>query len=142
MAIQFVGLALALAVGHADPAWSRQASPQTAPTAAEGSAPDTLTARNDAQAPGAFTAKTIGDDQLAALAGGQEPTSVAVSSATLSATNTGNTINTAGGDLTSGSIGISGSAISGYTGMGNFVFNTGNNNNLQGSITVNILMAP
>lgn len=56
----------------------------------------------------------------------------------LSATNTGNTI---GGSVQSGDVTFSQDALSGFTGVGNFVINTGANNNLQGAISINIVTA-
>lgn len=55
----------------------------------------------------------------------------------LKATNSGNSVtaNTVG----SGSIAIGANAFAGYSGVGNFVMNTGHNNNLQGAITINIV---
>jgi hypothetical protein len=55
----------------------------------------------------------------------------------LKATNSGNSVtaNTVG----SGSIAIGANAFAGYNGVGNFVMNTGHNNNLQGAITINIV---
>lgn len=55
----------------------------------------------------------------------------------LKATNSGNSVtaNTVG----SGAIAIGANAFAGYNGVGNFVMNTGHNNNLQGAITINIV---
>ena len=54
----------------------------------------------------------------------------------LSAVNSGNTI--VANTLTNGDISFSAGALSGFSGVGNFVTNTGNNSNLQGSISVTI----
>lgn len=55
----------------------------------------------------------------------------------LKATNSGNSVtaNTVG----SGGITVGANAFAGYSGIGNFVMNTGHNNNLQGAITINIV---
>lgn len=55
----------------------------------------------------------------------------------LKATNSGNSVtaNTVG----SGGITIGANAFAGFNGVGNFVMNTGHNNNLQGAITINIV---
>lgn len=58
----------------------------------------------------------------------------------LNATNSGNTITA--GTVQNGDINFSGNALTGFSGVGNFVTNTGNNNNLQGSISVVITGAP
>jgi hypothetical protein len=57
----------------------------------------------------------------------------------LSATSSGNSV--IANTVRSGDITFSGSALSGFSGVGNFVVNTGNNNNLQGAISVNIVTA-
>ena len=46
----------------------------------------------------------------------------------------------AGGDITTGALGFSGNAMQGFQGLSNFVANTGNNNNLQASMVVNITL--
>ncbi len=58
----------------------------------------------------------------------------------LNATNSGNTITA--GTVQNGDINFSGNALTGFSGVGNFVTNTGNNNNLQGSISVIVTGAP
>ena len=47
---------------------------------------------------------------------------------------------TAGGDITNGGIGFSDNAMQNFQGMSNFVANTGQNNNLQATMTVNIVI--
>ena len=39
-------------------------------------------------------------------------------------------------------ISLTGAALQGFNGVGNFVFNTGHNDAIQGNVTVNIVMAP
>ncbi len=63
-----------------------------------------------------------------------------VTSQNLNATNSGNTINA--DTVQNGDINFSGNALTGFSGVGNFVTNTGNNNNLQGSISVVVTAAP
>jgi hypothetical protein len=65
---------------------------------------------------------------------------VGISSQTLTATNSGNTVT--GETIENGDIVISPDAFSGFSGIGNFVMNTGNNNNLQGSIGVVVIITP
>jgi hypothetical protein len=60
---------------------------------------------------------------------------------TVTATNSGNSA-TAGGDITSGGVSVGTDAFSGFDGIGNFVINTGHMNNLQGVLSVNLVMAP
>lgn len=55
----------------------------------------------------------------------------------LRATNYGNTITA--GTVGSGDIAISGGAFAGFSGVGNFVINSGHNNNLQGSLSITIV---
>jgi hypothetical protein len=78
---------------------------------------------------------------LADLSGrGAENTSVAMTEQSLSAVNTGNTINA--GSLISGSISLQDSALSGFSGIGNIMMNTGANNNLQSTMSVTIIVTP
>ena len=55
----------------------------------------------------------------------------------LQATNSGNSVNA--NTVTTGGMRIDANAFSGFNGVGNFVMNTGHNNNLQGAITINIV---
>lgn len=81
----------------------------------------------------------LSTDTLAGLSGGAEPVDPnPISLQILTATNSGNAINA--DTVSSGAITLSGSVLSQATGVGNYVFNTGHNNNLQGSVTVNIIM--
>ncbi len=78
-------------------------------------------------------------DSLASLSGGAEPSDPKpISLQILTANNSGNSINA--DSVSSGAITLSGQVLSQATGVGNYVFNTGHNNNLQGSVTVNIIM--
>lgn len=65
---------------------------------------------------------------------------IASSMQTLTATNSGNTVTA--DTIETGDITLSADALSGFSGVGNFVMNTGNNNNLQGSISIVIVMPP
>ena len=64
----------------------------------------------------------------------------ATSDQRLTATNSGNSITAA--SVQSGDVNLQAGVFDGFSGLGNFVINTGNNNNLQGSLSVTILMAP
>ena len=55
----------------------------------------------------------------------------------LNATNSGNSV--IANSLHTGDVAFSTSALSGFAGVGNFVINTGNNSNLQGTINVSIV---
>ena len=76
---------------------------------------------------------------LGDISAGASVTNV-ISNQDLTATNSGNTVNAQAVDT--GDITFSGNALTGYAGVGNFVSNTGNNNNLQGTISINIAGVP
>ena len=77
-------------------------------------------------------AAPIGDSELGAISGGQGVVVEALSNQQLSASNSGSVqadqVATGNVDFSTGD----------YSGIGNFVVNTGNNNNLQGVISVNV----
>jgi hypothetical protein len=81
--------------------------------------------------------EAIAESDLAATSGGASPINLALSKQTLTALNTGNQVN--GESVVTGNVNVDPSAFNGFNGIGNFVFNTGNNNNLQGSLSVTIL---
>ena len=72
--------------------------------------------------------------ELDSMRGG---TQIAINNQTLNAENTGNSI---GGDFTAGDVSLADNALSGFNGLGNFVFNTGAQSALQAglSVTINI----
>ncbi|HEX5007277.1 MAG TPA: hypothetical protein VFV70_09205 [Hyphomonadaceae bacterium] len=78
-------------------------------------------------------------DELADLRGG-EAIVIQHTTQTLTAVNTGNSVT--GDTIGSGAVNLGSGAFNGYDGIGNFVINTGHNNNLQGSISVSITMTP
>ncbi|MBL8546111.1 MAG: hypothetical protein JNL81_06585 [Hyphomonadaceae bacterium] len=79
-------------------------------------------------------------EDMGALSGGTGVTVVVDTGQVLTATNTGNSVT---GDVVgSGQVNIGSGAFSGYDGIGNFVINTGHNNNLQSSMNVSIVLAP
>jgi len=91
-----------------------------------------------AERPAAHPAPQPMDSQeLAHLNGRQGSTSTILSDQDLTAVNRGNTItaNTVG----SGQVVIGSGAFAGFAGVGNFVINSGHNNNLQGALTINIV---
>lgn len=79
------------------------------------------------------------DDLQAATAGAVGAANV-FSNQQLTATNSGNSITA--DTVKSGDIAFTDSAFSGFNGVGNFVFNTGANNNLQGVVSVNVVSLP
>jgi hypothetical protein len=81
---------------------------------------------------------SIDEVELAELNGRQGRSQVSVlSDQDLVAVNNGNTI--VAGRVGSGDISIDRGAFEGFAGIGNFVINSGHNNNLQGAITINIV---
>lgn len=76
-------------------------------------------------------------DELSTLNGRQGTTAIAMSDQDLTAVNRGNTITA--NSVGSGQITIDRGAFEGFAGVGNFVINSGHNNNLQGALTINIV---
>ena len=74
---------------------------------------------------------------LASMSGGASPTGLAVTTQTLSALNAGNSVNA--NSVVTGQVSLQTGTFSGFNGIGNFVFNTGNNNNVQGTLSVTII---
>lgn len=74
--------------------------------------------------------------ELQAMNGRAGVTVVVASDQLLHATNSGNSLRA--DKIDSGAITVGANAFNGFSGIGNFVMNTGHNNNLQGAITVNI----
>lgn len=79
-------------------------------------------------------------DELSDLRGG-EAAGVQLTTQNLNAINTGNSVS-AGDTVGSGAVNVNAGAFNGYDGIGNFVINTGHNNNLMGSVSVNVLVTP
>jgi len=75
-----------------------------------------------------------------ALAGGTGIEVVIDTGQVLTATNTGNSVT--GDTVSSGQVNLGSGAFSGYDGIGNFVINTGHNNNLQSSMNVSVVLTP
>ena len=95
-------------------------SPSTLVTPPPGSASDVLNAAD-----------------LDAARGGEEHT-VTVSTQALTGVSGGNSVNA--NNVTTGGVMIGSGAFSGFNGLGNFVVNTGNNNVVQGALSVSISM--
>jgi hypothetical protein len=77
--------------------------------------------------------QAVSSSDLASMSGGS---SVAVTNQNLSAVNAGSV---SANSLTTGDVTLQSNAFSGFNGIGNFVINTGNNNNLQGSLSVTVI---
>jgi hypothetical protein len=80
---------------------------------------------------------SLGD--LDGIRGGAEPTEnvLTVTNQVVNGATTGNTI-TVGGNMTNGAVNLDANAFSGFAGIGNFVINTGNNNTVQGTLSVQV----
>lgn len=79
-------------------------------------------------------------EDLASLSGGEALDVGVLTNQTLTAINGGNTVS--GHTVGSGQINIDAGGLSNFSGLGNFVMNTGHNNNLQSSLNVSIVLAP
>lgn len=93
-----------------------------------------------AQAAPSFAADVLSVEDMDALSGGTGVDVVTITEQTLSAINQGNVI--VGDRVGSGNASIGANAFSGYSGLGNFVINTGHNNNLQSSMSVSVVLTP
>jgi hypothetical protein len=86
----------------------------------------------------------LDEAQMAAISGGDgDAVTITLNTLTkqeLTATSSGNTVNA--GVMTSGAVTFSPQALDGFSGVGNFVINTGANNTLQGAINLSIVTAP
>lgn len=78
----------------------------------------------------------LDDAELEAMSGGESHVQV-LTIQNLSAISSGNTVEA--DSVSSGGISFGENALSGFTGIGNFVVNTGHNNTLQGSISVSVV---
>lgn len=123
-------IALALSV-YAAPALS-QIAPDAAPSPAVVAPVDPVSA--------SFEPQPMSTDMLAAESG-QGVSNTVMTEQQLNATNSGNSV-IAGGAIQTGDVAFSTTALNGFAGIGNFVINTGNNSNLQGSISVSIVTGP
>ena len=79
-------------------------------------------------------------DELAALSGADGAVAAAVSMQNLQAVNTGNRLTA--DQVVTGAISLNSAALSGFSGVGNFVMNTGNMNNIQSTLSVSVVAPP
>jgi hypothetical protein len=77
---------------------------------------------------------------MAALSGGQGADVEVLTTQQLTGATSNNTVNA--GTVISGPVTFSENALSGFSGVGNFVINTGANNTLQGAINISVVSAP
>ena len=101
----------------------------------ENMAPATSTSKaQPLAAEGQSESPMLSMNELDEMRGG---TQIAINNQLLNAENTGNTIN---GDFTAGDVSLADNAFSNFSGLGNFVFNTGAQSSLQAgmSITINV----
>jgi hypothetical protein len=94
---------------------------------------------NEAALPQSGEPAALDTQELAGVAAGEAAAVMVVTTQNLDATSTGNTINA--DNVQSGGVNFSGNALNGFNGIGNFVINTGNNNTLQGSLSVTVVTA-
>jgi len=120
--IALQGLLFATGLALANAASAQEASAHSPPSAASGDE------------------EVISNDDLNGLSGGTGVTVSVMTDQTLTAVNSGNSV--IGDTVTSGQVNIGANAFSGFDGVGNFVINTGHNNNLQSSMNVTVVLAP
>ncbi|MBX3428478.1 MAG: hypothetical protein KF779_02725 [Hyphomonadaceae bacterium] len=85
-------------------------------------------------------AELLSSEDMDALSGGTGVEVVVDTGQVLTATNRGNSVT--GDTIGSGQVNLGSGAFSGYDGIGNFVINTGHNNNLQSSMNVSVVLTP
>ena len=78
--------------------------------------------------------------EMEEASGGQGVTVEVLTRQQLSGSTSGNTVNA--GTLTSGDVSFGAEALDGFSGIGNFVINTGANNTLQGAINISVVTTP
>ena len=87
------------------------------------------------------SSKKMSVSELGGTRAGDDRTDVfVVTEQSLAALNSNNSVT--GETVGSGAINLSANAFDGYNGIGNFVLNTGHNNNLQGSLSVQVVITP
>lgn len=96
--------------------------------------------RPDASLPPHAAPARLSVEEMASVHAGTETKVTVLTTQQLTGTTSGNSITA--GTVTSGAIGFSPEALNGFSGVGNFVVNTGANNTLQGSINISIVTAP
>lgn len=123
--VRTAGLAMAAWL-LSTPVWAQQTPAPVAPPPSPSPAPEAFAA----------DVAPLDDAELQTLNAREGVVVIVASDQLLHAVNSGNSINA--GSVASGDISIGANAFSGFDGIGNFVMNTGHNNNLQGAVTVNV----
>ena len=93
-----------------------------------------------AWAPAAFAQKAMSPNELDAVSAGEAPQLLVATRQNVDALSSGNRISA--DTVTSGNVNFSENSLSGFNGIGNVVVNTGNNNSIQGTLSVTIVTAP
>lgn len=88
----------------------------------------------------ATAAPLLSPEELSGIRAGEAPQLTVANSQTVSASSSANVISA--GSLVSGGVSFSQNAFSGFSGIGNIVVNTGNNNAIQGTLSVTVVGAP
>ena len=85
-------------------------------------------------------ATAMSTEEMAAASGGQGVSVEVLTRQQLNGSTSGNTVNA--GTITSGPVSFGADALDGFSGVGNFVINTGANNTLQGAINISVVTTP
>jgi hypothetical protein len=88
----------------------------------------------------AMASKLISLEELSDIRAGEAPQFIVSNSQSVTASSTANVISA--GSLISGGVSFSQNAFSGFSGIGNIVVNTGNNNAIQGTLSVTVVGQP
>jgi hypothetical protein len=83
---------------------------------------------------------SLSERDLAGVTGGAAVQVQTLTTQNLSGATNGNSLNAE--TIESGAVNFGTNALNGFNGIGNFVINTGNNNVLQGSLSVTIVTVP
>ena len=78
----------------------------------------------------------LSEDSLASISGGESDQTLVLTNQTLSATSSGNSITA--NSVNAGDVNFGANVFNGFNGIGNFVINTGNNNAINGSLSVTV----
>lgn len=79
-------------------------------------------------------------EELSRIHAGEAPQFTVTNNQSVTASSTANVISA--GTLTSGGVSFSQGAFGGFSGIGNIVVNTGNNNAIQGTLSVTVVGMP
>jgi hypothetical protein len=96
-------------------------------------APETPPSQAEPRAP-------LSPEEMESASGGQGVALQVTTQQQLTGTTSGNTVTA--GVLNSGDVSFGAEALDGFSGIGNFVINTGANNTLQGAINISIATTP